>query len=102
MAEIISNQNEDTQNEEFDYNAFPLKRTKKDWNRFKAFDKWTRKNYDYSCSGLENIDSNENYIFTPNHESHFDSMWMMNFLPREEYAVWRQTIFLENRFISRE
>lgn len=83
LAEIISNQNEDTQNEEFDYNAFPLKRTKKDWNRFKAFDKWTRKNYDYSCSGLENIDSNENYIFTPNHESHFDSMWMMNFLPRE-------------------
>ena len=100
LAKLISGKNKN--NDEFNYSSFPLHRKRTDWLKFELFKKWTKFNYNFSCSGLENIDFNENYIFTPNHESHFDSMWMMAFFPKkmQECAVWRQIIYLGNQFIN--
>ena len=81
LAKLISGKNKN--NDEFNYSSFPLHRKRTDWLKFELFKKWTKFNYNFSCSGLENIDFNENYIFTPNHESHFDSMWMMAFFPKK-------------------
>lgn len=66
-----------------DYNKYPEERTDKDWKRFDKFYRWTNKTYDFSFAGVEKIDQSQNYIFAPNHESHFDGMWVMCCLPSD-------------------
>ncbi len=84
ILEIINGEGEiRKQNEQFDYSKYPVERTRKDWKRYDKFCKWTRKNYELRVSGIKNIEIGENYIFAPNHESHFDSMWIMSCLPEQ-------------------
>lgn len=60
--------------------GFPLEKTDKDMKLFRLFTKISHCVYDFHVSGLKNISSGENYIFCPNHECHFDSMWVTGFL----------------------
>lgn len=84
LLEIINGVGEiKKQSEKFDYSKYPVERKRKDWKRYDKFCKWTRKNYTLIVSGVENIRGGENYIFTPNHESHLDSMWIMSCLPEQ-------------------
>lgn len=62
-------------------NSFPVKRSQSDWKYFEKIVRWSRKHYDIKVTGLGNLDEECNYIFTPNHESHLDGMWMMSVLP---------------------
>lgn len=66
-----------------DYSIYPVERKEKDWRFFEKFYRWTIKNYDFSFEGIEYLDESENYIFAPNHESHFDGMWVMCCLPEK-------------------
>lgn len=56
--------------------GFPLEKTDTDIKLFRLFTKISRYVYDFHVYGLKNIDSGENYIFCPNHECHFDGMWV--------------------------
>lgn len=60
--------------------GFPLEKTGKDMKLFKIFTTISRYIYDFHVYGLKNIDYGENYIFCPNHECHFDGMWVAGFL----------------------
>lgn len=60
---------------------YPIKRTKKDKRRLKLFTKLSKWLWKVEAIGLEKIEFNENYIFCPNHESHFDGMWVIGCLP---------------------
>ena len=79
---LASLKNGTESDEEFNYADYPVKRTARDWKKFERFNKWTRKHYDFSCEGIENIDARGTYIFAPNHESYFDSIWVMCCLPQ--------------------
>lgn len=62
---------------ETDASHYPLPRTEKDCRSFRRFMNISGKFWKFEVSGRENIDPNENYIFCPNHESHFDGMWIV-------------------------
>lgn len=62
----------DTDFNPFDY---PLKRGAKDQLLFKTAVKWSKERIDFEVSGLENIKKNKQYIFCPNHQTHFDGLW---------------------------
>lgn len=56
---------------------YPLKRTEKDYKNFDRFMRLSKSIYNFYVTGTEHINPNENYIFCPNHESHFDGMWII-------------------------
>ena len=60
-----------------DFNAFdyPLKRNNKDRMLFKTAVKWSEKRINFKVEGLENVKKNKQYIFCPNHQTHFDGLW---------------------------
>lgn len=57
--------------------GYPIKRTERDYKSFDRFIRLSKHLWDFNVSGKENIDPDENYIFCPNHESHFDGMWVI-------------------------
>ncbi len=63
-----------------DTQGYPLERTKKDYRAFDRFIRLSEKIWRFEISGKENIRSDENYIFCPNHECHFDGMWVIGHL----------------------
>ncbi|MCM1529814.1 MAG: AMP-binding protein [Alistipes sp.] len=63
-----------------DASAYPLSRTEKDRRAFRHFMKISRFIWDIRVSGGENISKDETYIFCPNHQCHFDGMWVIGSL----------------------
>lgn len=62
---------------------YPLKRNTKDYKKFDLFMKLSKAIWKFKVTGEENIDTNEQYIFCPNHESYFDGIWIIgNLKPR--------------------
>ena len=79
VSEIIKiieagNENVSAVNDASDY---PIKRTDKDYRLFNRFMKISSMIWKFEVFGKENISPDENYIFCPNHESHFDGMWVI-------------------------
>ncbi|MCM1314820.1 MAG: AMP-binding protein [Muribaculaceae bacterium] len=62
---------------------YPLEKTRRDLQKFEAFTKLSRKIYNFKIYGKNNIKKGEKYIFCPNHECHFDGMWVIGCLDRE-------------------
>ncbi len=63
---------------DFSYNIsnYPSKKTKTDILRLKKFGNISQNLYEFEVKGVENLPSDTNYILCPNHESHFDGMWI--------------------------
>lgn len=59
---------------------YPIKRTKMDYRNIKRFIRFSHFFWDFKVLGVENINADEQYIFCPNHESHFDGMWIVGHL----------------------
>lgn len=76
---IIENKSADSETAN-DVANYPLKRTAKDYKGFDKFIRISRTIWNFEVTGVENINSEENYIFCPNHESHFDGMWIIGSL----------------------
>lgn len=68
---------------ETDALLYPVRRKEKDHERFDRFIKLSKKLWSFDVSGLENINPDTNYIFCPNHESHFDGMWIIGQLDKK-------------------
>lgn len=60
----------------YNINDYPIQKTNKDIRRLNLFGKLSKSLYDVKVFGMENISNTENYILCPNHESHFDGMWI--------------------------
>lgn len=67
---------------EADTSLYPIRRKEKDHKRFDRFIKLSKKLWRFDVSGLDNINPDTNYIFCPNHESHFDGMWIIGQLDK--------------------
>ena len=60
----------------YDIEQFPLSRRKKDCRRMNIMMSLARHFYKFEVYGDEQIKSDSQYIFCPNHESHLDGLWM--------------------------
>jgi 1-acyl-sn-glycerol-3-phosphate acyltransferase len=55
---------------------YPVRRTARHRALFSYFRNWTRKNLDLQVEGLENVEKGRQYIFCPNHQTHFDGLFV--------------------------
>lgn len=62
---------------------YPLPKSEEDKRRFSKFINKTDKKYTVVLNGIDNVSHGGNYIFCPNHESHFDGMWVIGHLGSE-------------------
>ena len=62
---------------------YPLARSKKHKRDFRIFTKVSRKIWKIRYYGMDHLDPDTKYIFCPNHESHFDGLWVMGGLDDE-------------------
>lgn len=60
----------------YNINDYPMTKTNKDIQQLNLFGNISKYIYNIKVFGVENIPNNENYILCPNHESHFDGMWV--------------------------
>ncbi len=65
---------------ESDADHYPLEKRKKDILLFKLFTLLSHAVYDFKIYGKQNIRDGEQYIFCPNHQCHFDGMWIIGCL----------------------
>ena len=73
-------ESEDNISNKSDASDYPIKRTEKDYKSYNRFMKWSKRIWKFEILGENNINTNESYIFCPNHESHFDGMWVIGCL----------------------
>lgn len=59
---------------------YPLQKTDKDIKRLKKVMNLTWKIWKFEVTGLENVSDAENYIICPNHECHFDGLFVFSAL----------------------
>ena len=55
---------------------YPVKRNLIHRALFSYFRKWSRKQLDFCVEGLENVQAGRQYIFCPNHQTHFDGLFV--------------------------
>ena len=63
------------QKKKIDAYRFPLPRRGIDKALFAYFKKWSRNKLDFRVEGLENVQAGRQYIFCPNHQTHFDGLF---------------------------
>lgn len=66
--------------ESFDVSNYPLPKNERDKKRLITTMKLTQKIWKFEIEGLENIPQDENYIICPNHETHFDGLFVFSAL----------------------
>lgn len=78
LIKLTENKNEDNCILPMAYNVtdYPITKTSKDIQRLNLFGKLSKRFYSFEVIGTENIPSDDNFILCPNHESHFDGMWV--------------------------
>lgn len=62
---------------------YPLAKSKKHKRDFRIFTKVSQSIWKIRYYGTEHLDPDKKYIFCPNHESHFDGLWVMGGLDDE-------------------
>lgn len=80
IIQCIEHGNIDSQETCNDADYYPLPRTEKNFKDFSRFTSSSKKIWNFEVFGREHLDLNEKYIFCPNHESHFDGMWVIGCL----------------------
>ena len=61
---------------EYNIDDYPLPKTKKHIKQLKHFMRLSRFTWYFKVSGLSNLPTDGKYILCPNHQSHFDSLWV--------------------------
>lgn len=82
IGEVLNLLKEDNNIEQIEnITKYPLKKTNRIQRHFNIFKKISYHFWDIESSGMEMLDFSQQYIFCPNHESHFDGIWIMSCLP---------------------
>lgn len=76
LIELIKNNDGNKTAMNYNINDYPKVKTKKDIKRLNSLGGFSKKIYKFKVDGIENISTHKNYIFCPNHESHFDALWV--------------------------
>ena len=62
---------------------YPVKRRQVHRALFSFFKAWSRRSLDFKVRGLKNVQEGRQYIFCPNHETHFDGLFVWTALGRK-------------------
>ena len=60
----------------YNIDDYPMQKTEKNIAQLKKYIKLSKLLWKFKVSGIENIPPSSNYILCPNHQSHFDSLWV--------------------------
>lgn len=74
---------EGNKKKKFDAYKFPVKRSPVHRALFDYFRRWSRRSLDFRVEGLENIEAGKQYIFCPNHQTHFDGLFVWSAMGRK-------------------
>lgn len=66
-----------------DVDGYPLEKSDMALKLFELFTRISHFIYDFKIYGRENLRSDKKYIFCPNHECHFDGMWVVGCLDND-------------------
>lgn len=80
IIQYIEHNSIDSQAAYNDSADYPLPRTEKDYRSFDRLIKLVNFLWNIKVFGRDNLDSNEKYIFCPNHESYLDGLWIIGSL----------------------
>lgn len=83
IIEMIEDRDFGEQEDPAPVDEYPLARSKKHKRDFRIFTKVSRKIWKIRYYGMDHLDPDTKYIFCPNHESHFDGLWVMGGLDDE-------------------
>lgn len=77
----------ETVSTEYNINDYPVKKTAKDIGHLVKFAKFSNRTWNIKVFGMENLPQSGKYILCPNHESHFDTMWIVSALYLNEIDI---------------
>jgi len=84
IVALIENSNPINDDIKFNIKDYPLPKSKKHVHRLKRLMCLSRVLWQFKVNGLENIPANGQYILCPNHQSHFDGLWIWTALRKRE------------------
>lgn len=76
LFEAIKGDNVAPEAEEFDVSKFPMEKSAKDIKKLALIMGLIQKLWKFEVTGLEHFEDNKQYIICPNHESHFDGLFV--------------------------
>ena len=76
LYEAVQNGSSEVKAATFDLQQYPMEKTNKDIKKLSSIMKKVMKIWKFEVVGLENISDDETYIICPNHESHFDGLFV--------------------------
>jgi long-chain acyl-CoA synthetase len=71
----------------YDIENFPLPKTKKHLQRLKQLMSLSRLLWRFEISGLDNLPTDGRYILCPNHQSHFDGLWIWSAIEGKRFDL---------------
>lgn len=80
LYELVKKGSANEKSKSIDITKYPLEKSKADKKRLIRIMKRTQKLWKFSVKGLENVADGENYIICPNHECHFDGLFVFSAL----------------------
>ncbi len=90
LFDAISNHSSMKTDSDIDYTQFPMRKSSKDIKKLSFVMKVVQRLWKFEVKGLENISENENYIICPNHESHFDGLFVFSALNKNNIIDLRK------------
>jgi long-chain acyl-CoA synthetase len=76
LTELVNSGGDNRSVMPYNIEDYPLPKSKKHMRRLKLFMRLSRLFWRFKVSGLENIPKCGKYILAPNHQSHFDGLWI--------------------------
>ena len=73
----------------YNIEEYPLIKTNNDVKRLKRFMRLSRFLWRFKVSGLENIPKNKQYILCPNHQSHYDGLWVWTAIGEKNVDLYK-------------
>lgn len=87
IVTLLDSPIDDSKKSNYDIQKFPLPKKDSDIKSIARFKSLTEKIYNIKIIGIENISQETKYIFCPNHESYFDSMWIAAALYKYNFDI---------------
>ncbi|MDR2589977.1 MAG: 1-acyl-sn-glycerol-3-phosphate acyltransferase [Oscillospiraceae bacterium] len=87
LIEIVKNNNKN--GILYDINNYPLLKTEQHVEKLKKYMKLSKIVWRFNVTGVENIPTGKNYILCPNHQSHFDSLWIWTAIGEKNVDLYK-------------
>ncbi|MCL2722776.1 MAG: 1-acyl-sn-glycerol-3-phosphate acyltransferase [Treponema sp.] len=77
IISLVKNSDDYSHDVEYDIEDYPLAKTNKHLRKLKRFMLLSRFTWYFKVKGLDNLPTDGNYILCPNHQSYYDTFWVL-------------------------